>query len=578
MMSVPAINTLPPSGNQPSKINSSPTGNASVNPIGITVPPKLSVIPPPQVPAAQNKPQIGVNHTSVPLSLVYENKVAGPPVQPPVAKSSPEKPKDLSPTKPTSNGVETSNTKPPPSQTPQSPSASSVQVSKTEEASVQPPVTNHSEKKITSSNEHPVPTEQPPATTSVPPQNMTTAKVEESASQNNPTSEGSTELKPNNEAQLPATSEDSTAEAKPEKTDGKSATASQPSKRKREQKPVETKDEPEPEKKPRRIRSQVLPYQSPLPELATFINKSLKEKEATQKTNEEKLIVFYRNEFLAVRNAEGGFYLCQTLQNVFRTSHRIRIRWLSQEKEKATEDGDIYTPDFYDLTDFECILTTVALDRTDKNMYKLPKVELERIKNILKRALDVEKGVTEKPSITEEHPDGIDLSLYKDESQLQKPKKAAKRSAPASVTRNPKQVKKDGTNEGEKSPKKAKPKSRSKAPKKVVKTVADKGKTKKASGGKSGSKNTDQLKVSPPNEKARVVAKVLRKVDIASGKDVSKKQAKAKATRRSNDGAKKGKKAAVAKGGKKASAKTGGKEESHHERRQVKSKHSNKKN
>lgn len=39
-------------------------------------------------------------------------------------------------------------------------------------------------------------------------------------------------------------------------------------------------------------------------------------------------------------------------------------------------------------------------------MYKLPKVELERIENILKRALDVEKGVTEKPSITEEHPDG----------------------------------------------------------------------------------------------------------------------------------------------------------------------------
>lgn len=39
-------------------------------------------------------------------------------------------------------------------------------------------------------------------------------------------------------------------------------------------------------------------------------------------------------------------------------------------------------------------------------MYKLPKIELERIENILKRALDVEKGVTEKVSVTEEHPDG----------------------------------------------------------------------------------------------------------------------------------------------------------------------------
>lgn len=31
------------------------------------------------------------------------------------------------------------------------------------------------------------------------------------------------------------------------------------------------------------------------------------------KVNEEKLVVFFKGEFLAVRNAEGGFYICQVI-------------------------------------------------------------------------------------------------------------------------------------------------------------------------------------------------------------------------------------------------------------------------
>lgn len=55
-----------------------------------------------------------------------------------------------------------------------------------------------------------------------------------------------------------------------------------------------------------------------------------------------------RNEFLAVRNAEGGFYLCQAVQNIYKSSSKIKIRWLSQDKNDKS--GEIYTPDFYDLT------------------------------------------------------------------------------------------------------------------------------------------------------------------------------------------------------------------------------------
>lgn len=55
--------------------------------------------------------------------------------------------------------------------------------------------------------------------------------------------------------------------------------------------------------------------------------------------------VSFRNEFLAVRNAEGSFYVCQAMQNIYKSSRRIRIRWLSQDK----NNGEIYSPDFYDF-------------------------------------------------------------------------------------------------------------------------------------------------------------------------------------------------------------------------------------
>lgn len=61
--------------------------------------------------------------------------------------------------------------------------------------------------------------------------------------------------------------------------------------------------------------------------------------------------------------------------------------------------------------DFDCILTNLNLNKVDKNKYQLTKFELLRTENILKRAIDVEAGVSEKPSVTEEHPDGCKLLL-----------------------------------------------------------------------------------------------------------------------------------------------------------------------
>jgi hypothetical protein len=58
-----------------------------------------------------------------------------------------------------------------------------------------------------------------------------------------------------------------------------------------------------------------------------------------------------------------------------------------------------------EIPEFDCILTNITLKKIQKEQWKLPEKEKLRIENILKRSIDVEKG-SEKPSVTEEHPDG----------------------------------------------------------------------------------------------------------------------------------------------------------------------------
>jgi hypothetical protein len=68
-------------------------------------------------------------------------------------------------------------------------------------------------------------------------------------------------------------------------------------------------------------------------------------------------------------------------------------------------------PYFLYFSDFDCILTNLELKKLDKNRYQLPEEERERTQSILKRAIDVEKGVSESAPVTEEHPDGCKCSI-----------------------------------------------------------------------------------------------------------------------------------------------------------------------
>lgn len=128
------------------------------------------------------------------------------------------------------------------------------------------------------------------------------------------------------------------------------------------------------------------------------------------------------------------------MHNIYKSTPKIRIRWLNEKEEGKLNDkgARTYNLDFYDATDFECVLTTVDLEKVDGKNYELPKEELTRIESILKKAIDVEKGIVPRPTVTEENPDGckliqkqilsfnvnfsktflVDLSLYKDEAQL----------------------------------------------------------------------------------------------------------------------------------------------------------------
>lgn len=116
-----------------------------------------------------------------------------------------------------------------------------------------------------------------------------------------------------------------------------------------------------------------------------------------------------RNEFLAVRNADGGFYLCQAMHNVYKSSPKIRIRWLSEEP----TNPNMFCMDFCDSTDIDCVLTSVTLNKSIKSKYELAKEERARIESILKKALDVEQGIVARPEVTEENPDGCEYIHFR---------------------------------------------------------------------------------------------------------------------------------------------------------------------
>merc|ERR1719336_2835590 len=170
------------------------------------------------------------------------------------------------------------------------------------------------------------------------------------------------------------------------------------------------------------------------------------ENSSPKKKSGKKDPVFFKDEYLAVRNDEGSFYLCKAMQNIYIGSRNITIQWFSNEEHiipaKENPEQDIYAPDFYDKTEFETILTSVELDKVlgkSKRMI-LPEEEQARIQKILQRAKDKAEGKLDLSDmqLTEDNPDGLDISLYKGEDQLDKIEKKRSKSSSAGKSKNDK--------------------------------------------------------------------------------------------------------------------------------------------
>lgn len=103
------------------------------------------------------------------------------------------------------------------------------------------------------------------------------------------------------------------------------------------------------------------------------------------------------------------------MHNVYKSSSKIKIRWLDEQKKPASSEvvGRTYSLSYFDNTDFECVLTTVDLNKVEGKIYELEAAEQTRIESILKKAIDVEKGVAPRPTVTEENPDGCTKSHWR---------------------------------------------------------------------------------------------------------------------------------------------------------------------
>lgn len=157
------------------------------------------------------------------------------------------------------------------------------------------------------------------------------------------------------------------------------------------------------EQKEKRKRFQTQIYQAPLPEELALISKL----STSSQLRDDRIVVFERNEFLAVRSPDRNFFLCRSMFNINKKSKKCRVQWLAEVNE-SDNNGDVYKLDFWDVIDFESILTNVLMRRIKKDKFLLPLNEKERIGNILRKALDLESGINTPPS--DNYDDGIDIS------------------------------------------------------------------------------------------------------------------------------------------------------------------------
>ena len=130
----------------------------------------------------------------------------------------------------------------------------------------------------------------------------------------------------------------------------------------------------------------------------------------------EREIRYRKGEFLAIRNTDDGFFLCQTARPIIGTELQTQIRWLTQMK----ANSDTYNYAYHDFIDSRCILTNVRLTKIKANKYRLPQSEKERSEVILWASIAAEKRGHSAPPTCQGNRDEVEAEIINLQSTLAK--------------------------------------------------------------------------------------------------------------------------------------------------------------
>ena len=70
-------------------------------------------------------------------------------------------------------------------------------------------------------------------------------------------------------------------------------------------------------------------------------------------------VIYDKDEFLAIRNTDDGFFICKAMRKICCSESLIRIHWLSQSE----TNEQVYKLSYHVQVDFRCILTNVRLTK-----------------------------------------------------------------------------------------------------------------------------------------------------------------------------------------------------------------------
>jgi ankyrin repeat protein/predicted DNA-binding WGR domain protein len=119
------------------------------------------------------------------------------------------------------------------------------------------------------------------------------------------------------------------------------------------------------------------------------------ESTTTSKTRESNssihYLLFRSKIFLAVRNDEGGFFLCQTVNKIYDDSKKCKIQWLEE-----TSEENRFKYGYVDWIDPLTIITKVKVNKvtSDDNYYfEIIKEDLDKVKDMLLKAIQ-DGGIT----------------------------------------------------------------------------------------------------------------------------------------------------------------------------------------